>query len=219
MEGRERLREGLQVLRPQVERLARDEELHAHLQNAYASGRLIYERLFGGRGARGFARRVSRDTELRRELARTLEELRAAGSRVQPKPSQRGRNAAFFVSGLGLALLFNPLSGAATRRWLERRLLGSEGEASYPANGQPAQNEAALAAEATGAEAASGGLGAKAASERERGRRDGQTPEVAAARRRGRRRLGERWRRRTGRRFPALRADARAARHVAIAVG
>ena len=28
MEGRERLREGLQVLRPQVERLARDEELH-----------------------------------------------------------------------------------------------------------------------------------------------------------------------------------------------
>jgi len=161
MEGRERLREGLQVLRPQVERLARDEELHAHLRNAYASGRVIYERVLGRRGARGFARRVSRDTELQRELARTVEELRAAGSRVQPERSQRGRNAAFFVSGLGLALLFNPLSGAATRRWLERRLLGSEGEASYPANGQPAQNEAAPAAEATGAEAASGGLGAK----------------------------------------------------------
>ena len=207
MEGRERLREGLQVLRPQVERLARDEELHAHLKNAYASGRLIYERLFGGRGARGFARRVSRDTELQRELARTVEELRAAGSRVQGKRSQRGRNAAFFVSGLGLALLFNPLSGAATRRWLERRLLGSEGEASYPANGQPAQNEAAPTAEATGAQAAGLVLSRKRAEARQARR---QTPEVAAARRRGRRRLGERWRRRTGRRFPALRADARA---------
>src|SRR5262245_27512772 len=123
------LSERLQGLQPQVERLARDEELHVHVRNAYDSGRLIYERVFGGRGARGLVRRVSRDEQLRRELARTLEELRAAGGRVQEPPAHRGRNMVLFASGFGLALLFNPLSGPATRRWLDRRLRGSDEEA------------------------------------------------------------------------------------------
>src|SRR4051794_10737754 len=82
--------ERLQALQPQVERLARDEELHAHVRSAYGSGCLIYERVFGGRGARGFVRRVSRNEQLRRELARTLEELLAAGGRVQGKPNRAG---------------------------------------------------------------------------------------------------------------------------------
>jgi hypothetical protein len=155
----EGLSERLQGLQPQVQRLARDEELHAHVRNAYDSGRLIYERVFGGRGARGLVRRVSRDEQLRRELARTLEELRAAGSRVQEKPNRTGRNAVLFASGLGLALLFNPLSGPATRRWLDTRLRGSDEEAAageeatgYPVNGQPLHEQARTASEVAGAE-------------------------------------------------------------------
>jgi hypothetical protein len=155
----EGLSERLQALQPQVERLARDEELHAHVRNAYDSGRLIYERVFGGRGARGFVRRMSSDEQLRRELARTLEELRAAGGRVQGNPRRTGRNAVLFASGLGLALLFNPLSGPATRRWLEQRLRSSgeeavpdEGAAGSQVNGQPLHEQAPTASELAGTE-------------------------------------------------------------------
>jgi len=153
------LSERLQGLQPQVERLARDEELHAHVRNAYDSGRLIYERVFGGGGARGFVRRVSRDEQLRQELARTLGELRAAGGRVQEPPAHRGRNMVLFASGFGLALLFNPLSGPATRRWLDARLRGSDEEAApgeeatgYPVNGQPLYDQAPTAGEVAAAE-------------------------------------------------------------------
>jgi hypothetical protein len=176
----EGLSERLQGLQPQVERLARDEELHAHVRNAYDSGRLIYERVFGGRGARGFVRRVSGDEQLRRELARTLEELRAAGSRVSEKPNRTGRNAVLFASGFGLALLFNPLSGPATRRWLDARLRGSDEAAAagedvtgYPVNGQPLDGQGPTASEVAGAEPPSAAPDA----EPETGWAGGETPD------------------------------------------
>src|SRR5262249_31006049 len=63
------LSERLQGLQPQVERLARDEELHAHVRNAYDSGRLIYERVLGGPTRNGTPRRGPR----RRQTEATFE--------------------------------------------------------------------------------------------------------------------------------------------------
>lgn len=49
-------------------------------------------------------------------------------------------------AGFGLAVLFNPFSGTATRRWLKTRLSGSAETASYQPNGSSAQAEAVGAA-------------------------------------------------------------------------
>jgi hypothetical protein len=137
MEVRDKLDGGVRAVRPHIERLAADEELHAHLKNAFASGRFIYEHVFPGRRPLAVVRRLSRDAELQRELARAIEELRAAGGRIQSRRGRRGRSGALFVTGLGLAVLFNPLSGTATRRWLKTRLSGSDETASYHPTGHP----------------------------------------------------------------------------------
>src|SRR2546428_4414922 len=165
MEVGDRFSGGVRALRPHIERLAADKELHAHLKSAYASGRVIYERVFPARRPSAVVRRLSGDPKLQRELARGIEELRAAGGRIQGRRAHGGRNAALFVGGLGLAALFNPLSGTATRRWLKTRLSRSEQTASHHPNGNPAQAEAlggsARPAETSevGAEAGSGEAG------------------------------------------------------------
>lgn len=143
MRRSDKLTEAVKTARPHIERLARDEELHAHLKNAFESTRWIYDRLLGGRGVRGLALRASRDRELQRELGKALEDLRAAGARVRPARSHSGRSASLFGVGLGLAALFNPATGPATRNWLKRKLGGSEGEMfAYRSNGQVAHRPA-----------------------------------------------------------------------------
>jgi hypothetical protein len=143
MEVRDKLSGGVRALRPQIERLAADKELQAHLQSAYASGRVIYKRVFPARRPSAVVRRLSEDPKLQRELARGIEELRAASGRLQSRRTHRGRNTTLFVGGLGLAVLFNPLSGTATRRWLRARLSGSDEAASYRPNGNPAPSDMA----------------------------------------------------------------------------
>ncbi len=143
MEVRDRFSGGVRAVRPHIERLAADKELHAHLKSAYGSGRVIYERVFPARRPSAVVRRLSGDPKLQRELARGIEELRAAGGRIQRRRGHRGRNATLFVGGLGLAVLFNPLSGTATRRWLRARFSGTDETASYKPNGSPAQAETA----------------------------------------------------------------------------
>ena len=112
--------------RPYVERLARDEELHDNVKNAYESARRIYADLLGDRGTTGVALKVARDKDLQKELRKAVEELRQAGQRVQGKDSHTGRNASVLLAGIALGVLFNPATGPDTRRWLKDRLFGPE---------------------------------------------------------------------------------------------
>ena len=68
--------------RPYVDRIARDDELHEHVKNAYASARSIYDELLGGRGPQAVAGRVAKDKDIQAELKKAVEELRLAGGRV-----------------------------------------------------------------------------------------------------------------------------------------
>ena len=54
--------------RPYVDRIARDDELHEHVKNAYASARSIYDELLGDRGAQAVATRVAKDKDIQGEL-------------------------------------------------------------------------------------------------------------------------------------------------------
>ena len=124
---RERVSETVETARPYVERIAKDEELHEHVKNAYDSARKIYDQLIGGTGATGVAMRVARDKDLQDELRRTIDELREAGKRVQSaRESHTARNVTLLLAGITIGVLFNPLTGEDTRRWIREKVFGPE---------------------------------------------------------------------------------------------
>ena len=114
------------VAKPYVDRIAKDDELHEHVKNAYASARSIYDELLGARGAPALAMRVAHDKDMHSELRNAVEELRKAGDRVQGKSSHTGRNFMLLLAGITLGVLFNPATGPETRKWLKEKVLGPE---------------------------------------------------------------------------------------------
>ena len=131
---RDKVTEAVDTARPYVERLAKDDELHDHVKKAYESARRIYDDLIGPTGATGIAMRVARDKDLQDELKKTVEELRKAGERVQGRESHTGRNMTLLALGIALGVLFNPMTGADTRRWIRERLFGPEQPFEYQSN-------------------------------------------------------------------------------------
>jgi hypothetical protein len=120
--------------RPYVDRIAKDDELHEHVKNAYASARTIYDELIGGRGPQAVATRVAKDKDIQDELKKAVEELRLAGGRVQGKESHTKRNAFLLLAGITLGVLFNPATGPQTRKWLKDKVLGPEQPFEYQSN-------------------------------------------------------------------------------------
>lgn len=131
---RDKVYGAVDVARPYVDRIARDEELHDHVKNAYASARTIYDELLGSRGAQALATRVAQDKDMQSELRKAVEELRRAGERVQGKSSHSKRNFTLLLAGITLGVLFNPATGPDTRRWLKEKVLGPEQPFEYKPN-------------------------------------------------------------------------------------
>ena len=121
-------------VKPYVERAIKDEEFRENLKNAFVAARGVYDELMGPRGVSGKAVRVASDKELRDTLRAAIDDVRNAADRVQRGPSHKGRNL-LLVTGIALGiLLFNPLTGSDTRRWLKDSVLGSEDDFGYQGN-------------------------------------------------------------------------------------
>src|SRR5918912_561300 len=121
-------------VRPYVERALKDEEFRDYLKNAFVAARDVYDDLMGPRGVSGKAARVASDKDLRDSLRTAIEDLRSAADRVQHGPTHKGRNT-LLVTGITLGiLLFNPITGSDTRKWLKDMVLGGEDDFGYQGN-------------------------------------------------------------------------------------
>ncbi|HVM17413.1 MAG TPA: hypothetical protein VM290_07525 [Gaiellaceae bacterium] len=114
----------IEDVKPYVERALKDEELRSDLMSAFAAAKEVYNELLGDRGMTGIATRVATDEDIQKNLKQAIEDLRHAADRVQGKEDHGTRNTMLLLAGLTIGILFNPMTGPATRNWLREKVLG-----------------------------------------------------------------------------------------------
>jgi hypothetical protein len=114
-------------VKPYVQRAMQDEKLREDVMSAFATARELYDELVGGRNAVTLATRVATDEEIRDKLRDAVDDLRHAADRLQGKKSHSGRTTGLLVAGIALGILFNPVTGPETRKWL-KDMLGGGGD-------------------------------------------------------------------------------------------
>jgi hypothetical protein len=128
LKTRDRFSDKADTVRPYVERAFKDEHVRENVKGALAAARTIYDELLGQRGVTTVATRVATDKEIQDNLRKAIEELRDAAERVQgKKQSHTGRNV-LLLAGIAIGLLYNPVTGSATRQWLQKLISGSDEE-------------------------------------------------------------------------------------------
>jgi gas vesicle protein len=121
--------------KPYIERAIKDEDQRDNVRSAFESAREIYNDLVGGRGAIPVATRVATDKDIQERLKDAIDELREAADRVQGKKDHGARNTMLLVTGIALGILFNPVSGSQTRKWLSDTLFGPSDDFTYEGGG------------------------------------------------------------------------------------
>ncbi|MBA2462968.1 MAG: hypothetical protein H0V45_14595 [Actinobacteria bacterium] len=116
------------TVRPYVDRALHDEDLRDNLKEAFNAARDVYAELLGGRTITATATRVATDKEIQENLKKTVEELRKATDRIQGKADHGGRNTMLLLTGITAGILFNPMTGPQTRKWLMEKITGESSD-------------------------------------------------------------------------------------------
>ena len=135
---KERVSDAADNVRPYVERALKDEELRRNVREAFEAAREVYTELLGGRGVVPLATRVATDDDIKDNLRTAVDDLRKAANRLQGKKDHSTRNGTLLIAGIALGILFNPITGPATRKWLSNQIFGgSDEDFTYQGNNSP----------------------------------------------------------------------------------
>ena len=121
---RDKVYDAAENVKPYVERAMRDEKLRDDVMSAFGTAKELYGELIGDRGAVTLATRVATDDDVRDKLRDAIEDLRRAADRLQGKKDHGSRTATLLVAGIALGILFNPVTGPETRKWLKEAISG-----------------------------------------------------------------------------------------------
>ena len=116
------------TMRPYVERAMSDENLRRDVLRAVAIARDLYGELARDRDKPiMIASRVATDDEIRDKLRDAIEDLRRASDRIQGKKQKGRKGSKVFIAAVALAVLFNPVTGPETRRFIKDLVSGGGG--------------------------------------------------------------------------------------------
>jgi hypothetical protein len=119
-------------VKPYIERALKDEQVREDVKSAILTAREIYNQLMSGRNQlTAAAARVATDEDIQDSFRDAIEDLRSAADRIQGKTSHSARNATLLMTGIVLGILFNPVTGPGTRRWLQDKVFGEGEEFEY----------------------------------------------------------------------------------------
>ncbi len=118
-------------VKPYIERAMKDEDLRENVMTAFTAAKEVYDELIGNRGVTTVARRVATDKDMQENLKKALDELREASDRIQGKKDHGGRNTTLLLAGITLGILFNPMTGPQTRKWVSDKIFGSSDDFTY----------------------------------------------------------------------------------------
>jgi hypothetical protein len=137
---KDKLYDTADTMRPYVDRALHDDALHDNLKEAFSAARDVYAELLGNRNLTGTAVRAATDKDIQDNLKKAVEELRSAAGRIQGKEDHGARNTALLLAGITAGILFNPMTGPQTRKWLMEKVTGeSSDDYSYsPPPSEPA---------------------------------------------------------------------------------
>ena len=114
-------------VKPFVERALGDEKLRDDVQSAFAVARKVYEDLVGSKNVDKAAGKVL-DKKLHKDLREAVEDLHDAALRLQGKKRSGHTGRRIMIAGIALGILFNPVTGPETRRWLKDLATGGGGD-------------------------------------------------------------------------------------------
>jgi len=142
---RDKVSDAAENAKPYIQRAISDEDLRDNVKAAFQAAREVYDELIGNRSVTTVATRVATDKDIQDKLREALDELRLASDRVQGKKEHGSRNATLLLAGIALGILFNPVTGPATRKWLADAVFGGD-DFKYEGGGGDSSNGPSSAA-------------------------------------------------------------------------
>ena len=132
---KDRVSDAADTVKPYVERALKDEELRDNVKSAFEAARDVYNELFAGRGMVPIATRVATDKDIQDNLKSAVDDLRSAADRLRGRDEHGTRNTMLLLIGIAIGVLFNPVTGPATRKWVSDKVFGSSDDFTYQGSG------------------------------------------------------------------------------------